>query len=109
VDPIRVDIATTPRLLGDLIAAAMNDPALRRWAPGDAPALVSIVDADTAGASESRVTIVLGDRLDDQVCVIVDGARILHAPTRPTQLASLVLDLAREVAAPPVHEIADLA
>jgi hypothetical protein len=108
VEPIRVDITTTPRLLGDLIASALDDPALRRWAPGDAPALISIVDAEAARTSRSRVTIVLGDRLDEPVCVIVDGEPTIHAPTRPTQLTSLVLDLAHEVSARPGREVADV-
>jgi hypothetical protein len=99
VDPVRVNVLTTPPLLADLIANALVSPALSRWAPGDSPALVTIVNAEPAEV-ESRVTIVLSDRLDDPVAVIVDGERRSMAPTRPQHLNELVLAVAG--ALPPV-------
>jgi hypothetical protein len=95
VDIVRVNVMATPRLLADLIADALISPALCRWMPGDSPALVTIVNTEPAADADSRVTIVLGDHLDDPVAVIVDGHRSSVAPTRPHKLHELVLDLAR--------------
>jgi hypothetical protein len=99
VDPVRVNVIATPPLLADLIANALVSPALSRWAPGDSPALVTIVNAEPREV-ESRVTIVLSDRLDDPVEVIIDGERQSVSPTRPNQLHELVLAVAS--ALPPV-------
>jgi hypothetical protein len=102
VEVVSVNIMTSPRLLADLIASALADHELRRWVPGDSPALVSIVN-DEPAAVESRVTIVLGDRLDDPLSVIIDGQRTTHAPTRPDRLHELVLELAQTVSSIPLQ------
>jgi hypothetical protein len=91
---VSVKVMTTPRLLADLIAAALDSTELSRWAPGDDPALVTITNTDQANI-DSRVTIVLGDRLDDPVGLIIDGVRSSAASTRPQELQALVLETVR--------------
>jgi hypothetical protein len=56
---------------------------------------VTIVNTEPAAVADSRVTIVLGDHLDDPVGVIIDGQRTSVPPTRPHKLHELVLDLTR--------------
>jgi hypothetical protein len=92
VDIVRVKVQTTPRLLADLICAALDAPPIITWAPGDAPAEVTITNTE-ALVTDSRLTILLGDRLDDPISVIVDGQRSSVAPTRLAELHNLVLEL----------------
>jgi hypothetical protein len=95
VDIVRVKVVTTPPLLADLIAVALDTPALTTWAPGDSPALVTITNAVNVDLSDTRLTIILGDRLDDPVTVVIDGEHSSRAPTAPGELRELVLDLTR--------------
>jgi hypothetical protein len=85
----------TPRLLADLVAAATIWPPLRRWADGDEPALVSIVNAGTEPVPGTPVTIGVSERLADAVTVIVDGTAIVPPQAaRPPDLHDLVVELA---------------
>jgi hypothetical protein len=102
VDLVRVKLMTSPRLLTDLLAAALTHPELDRWEPGKPPALVSITNVEPGNETDSRVTIVLGDRLDDPISVIVDGERTSRPPTRPSDLHDLVLQLAHEIPQQPL-------
>jgi hypothetical protein len=94
VDIVRVKVMTRPRLLADLITAAFDPRTLLPWAPGEDPPLVTITNADAEPPTDSRLTILLGDRLDDPVSVVIDGRRSTVAPRRPEELAGLVLELA---------------
>lgn len=100
MDIVRVKVVTTPRLLADLITAALDTPAVRPWAPGDEPALVTITNTGADATNGSRLTIVLGDRLDDPVAVLIDGELSSVPATRPDDLRDLVLDLARALTTP---------
>jgi hypothetical protein len=97
MDTIGVKVMTTPRLLADLITAELNTPAVRMWTSGDEPALVTIVNSVDDCATDSRVTIVLGDRLGDPVSVVIDGVWSSLAPTGPHELLRLIVELAQEV------------
>jgi hypothetical protein len=98
VDIVRVRVMTTPRLLADLITAALEVPQILAWEPGDSPAEVTITN--TRGSlTDSRVTIVLGDCLDDPISVIVDGQRSEIAPLQLDGLHDLVLELAQAMPA----------
>jgi hypothetical protein len=92
VDIVRVKVLTTPRLLADLICAALDAPPILTWAPGDSPAEVTITNTE-ALVTDSRLTILLGDRLDDPISVIVDGQRSSVGPTRLAGLHNLVVEL----------------
>jgi hypothetical protein len=103
VEIVRFRVLTTPRLLADSIAAALDTPELRPWLPGDSPALVTItnaaaiIDVDMPPVLDSRVTIVVPDRLGDRVPVKVDGQWSVAQPTYPHALHDLVLTLVREL------------
>jgi hypothetical protein len=94
VESIAVRIVLTPRLFADLIAASLIRPPLTQWETGDTPALVAVIDAGAAADAGSRVVIALGDRLGDEISVVVDGARLEVAPTPPARLHDLVVSLA---------------
>jgi hypothetical protein len=97
MDIVGVRIMTTPRLLADLISAALDTPTIHVWKPGDEPALVTIVNSASRAVSDSRVTIVLGERLGDRISVAIDGQWSSVAPTRPHELLHLIINLAQEV------------
>jgi hypothetical protein len=97
MDTVGVKVSATPRLLADLITASLDTPAIRLWAPGDDPALVTIVNSAGHGLTDSRVTIVLGDALGDPVSVAIDGEWSSVGPTRPHELLDLIIKLAQEL------------
>jgi hypothetical protein len=102
VDAVTVRVATTTRLLADLLESAVAGPSVRRWEPGDDTALVCIVNQPGAPECESRVTIVVGDRLADPVTVVVDGVASSRAATPPSGLHALVLELTDQLSVEPV-------
>jgi hypothetical protein len=95
VEIVRVKVLATPRLLADLIEAALDRPPISPWTPGDSPAQVTIINSNRSGETHDGLTIVLGDRLADPVSVIADGERSSVGPTQLDQLHDLILGLAR--------------
>lgn len=90
---VSVRVATTPRLLAELISASLVDPALCPWTPGDAPPQVTICDSGRGPADDGTVVIELGRRVEDPLVVTVDGVQSTLPITGPKELRDLVIVL----------------
>lgn len=88
---VRVHIEATPPLLAELVQRAVLGG---RVTLSESDCQVSIATPDHAGEALGRIVIVLGDSVEGDVRVIVDGFERAVRSVRAHQLHDLVIDLA---------------
>jgi hypothetical protein len=89
---ITVKVLATPRLLADLIARGIESSQIRRWQHGDPPAHAIIAEAQHPPADSAPLTILLPERLEDGLVIVVDGLRREVMPTRAHELHDLIVE-----------------
>ena len=88
-------VAVTPRLLRDLVAANLEGDGIEVTTDGEP--VVSVVTVGRENSTHSRAVIVLGDSVDGDVRVLVEGEPAVERSLDAGDLRALVLDLADRV------------
>jgi hypothetical protein len=97
VEDVRIALAVAPRLLSDVLTRLLTAPGLTWSGPEDAPPEISLATTDQLDQAHGRIVIVLPDRAEDPVQLLVDGHVIPGPRTPPDQLRTLILELAHGI------------